>query len=68
MHNYVHILKNGSIEQKRELFDQLLQIALDRGLEENELMILEALKKMLLIERKVVDMQATTTGVSNVGV
>jgi hypothetical protein len=62
----VKILK-GTLDQKKQLFDELLIKAVDVGLEDFEIPILEALKKELIVESKVVQMEANLEGSANFG-
>lgn len=58
---------SGSTEAKRVLFDQLLEKAINEELSDDELPILEALKKDLLKpESRVVSLSATVVATSGV--
>jgi ribosomal protein L3 len=66
MRAYIAILKDGTKEQKKQLFDELMTKAVDGEIQDSEVIVLEALKKDLFTEKKIVDMSATATGVSGV--
>lgn len=55
-------LLKGTAEEKRQLFDFFVQKAVAEGLEEWEGGMLEAVKKDLFPEKKVVLMSASLTG------
>jgi hypothetical protein len=68
MREYLPILKEGTKEQKKQLFDTFMTKAIEGNIEDSEVIILEALKKDLFTEKKIVDMSATVVGVSDVRV
>lgn len=57
----VKLLK-GSLDEKKQLFDFFVQKAMDAGLEDWEGIMMDAIKKELFPEKKVVDMSATLSG------
>lgn len=66
-HNTLNILKNGSVSDKQILLESLLSKAVNEGLSEAEIVFMETCKKMLF-DKKIIEMSATLTGVSDVGV
>lgn len=59
------IALKGNLEQKKLLFDQLIEKSINEGLEDNEIPILEALKKELIIKKEVVQLSAVMQGSAN---
>ena len=64
----VKVLK-GSAEEQKQLFDTLINKAINESLDDGELVIVEALKKQLFsgkVDSKIVQMSANVYGISGV--